>query len=343
MKMNKKYNRFFPYKILAHSDKLEAIARGEIPYPIIMHIYPTNFCNNNCSFCIMKKEKNKYPVQLSKKTLFKAVKSAKRVGVKLIHFSGGGEPTLHPNIIDAMQLARKLGIKTAISTNGSFFSKELPKVANHIRVSINAGTIKTYKDDMKPKAHGLIQVFNNVEKYVKIRNKNKYDCDIGTGFVLSYTNFKDIYQFCKKSNNANADFVHIRPAFLENEDDKIKDIMDDAFMQSEHAKRSFKNLEIFTIKDKFEGYWTPRIYDKCRSTPLIAVLSATGEFIVCQDVFIRFGNLNTENIEKIWGSKEHKKAINKIKLNNCPRCVENNINEIIQHCFINDEVRMDLI
>lgn len=341
--MNKKYNRFFPYKILAYPDRLQAIADGKIPYPVIMHIYPTNFCNNNCTFCIMKEEKQNYPVQLSKRTLFKAIRAAKRVGVKLIHFSGGGEPTLHPDIIEAMILARELEIKTAISTNGSVFLKELPRVANHIRVSINAGTNETYLNNMRPTGHNLNNVFNNIKKYVKIRNENKYECDIGTAFVMSYTNYTDIYQFCRKSNDINVDFVHIRPAFLKGEDWKIQDIMSNAFAQSELAKKEFENLDIFTITDKFEGYWTPRTYSKCRSTPLVAVLSATGEFIICQDVFKRFGNLNTHQFEEIWGNDKHKKTIESIDLSKCPRCVENGINKIIQHCFLNDDVRMDLI
>jgi len=341
--MNKTYNRFFPYKILRYSDKLKDITDGKIPYPVVMHIYPTNFCNNDCSFCIMKNEKDLHRSQLHRETLLKAVRAAKRVGVKLIHFSGGGEPTLHPNLIEAMKLARELGIKTAISTNGAIFLKDLPKVANHIRVSVNAGRNETYLKDMHPKGHNLNTVLDSVKKYMKIRNDNKYECDIGTAFVLSYTNFQDVYWFCKKSSKLNVDFVHIRPAFIKGEDDKIQAIIGDAFAQSELAKKEFKNIDIFTIKDKFEGYWTPRTYDKCRSTPLIAVLSATGEFIVCQDVFIRFGDLNTQKFEEIWGSKEHKEAINKIDISKCPRCVENRINEVIQHCFINDDTRMDLI
>jgi len=46
------YHRFNGFKILAHADKLKQIAAGEIPYPVDLHIYPSNLCNHSCEFCL---------------------------------------------------------------------------------------------------------------------------------------------------------------------------------------------------------------------------------------------------------------------------------------------------
>jgi len=107
------YNRFNPIKTLLYSDRLQQIADGKLPYPIIWHIYPTNKCPLDCGFCIMKNEKQKYRTQLKRKTLLKAVKEASKHAYT-VHFSGGGEPLLHPDIKDAIKLAKDSGLKVAL-------------------------------------------------------------------------------------------------------------------------------------------------------------------------------------------------------------------------------------
>ena len=42
-------------------------------------------------------------------------------------------------------------------------------------------------------------------------------------------------------------------------------------------------LKIFSIAEKFEGYWTPRSYHACRAVLTGVTLRATGDFAVCQD------------------------------------------------------------
>ena len=40
------------------------------------------------------------------------------IGVKAIQFTGGGEPTVHPDHLELFLYAQELGIKTALVTNG---------------------------------------------------------------------------------------------------------------------------------------------------------------------------------------------------------------------------------
>jgi hypothetical protein len=64
---------------------------------------------------------------------------------------------------------------------------------------------------------------------------------------------------------------------------------------------------------------------------------------VCQDVFHKFGDLNTQSIKEIWGSDEHKEAISRINVDSCPRCVMNKSNEIMEKVFINNDIMMELL
>ncbi len=101
-------------------------------------------------------------------------------------------------------------------------------------------------------------------------------------------------------------------------------------------------VKIYAISEKFDGYWNNNRYP-CRSTPLHAVLSATGEFLICQDrLDLRFGNYYKQTFDQIWFSKEHYDLIKKAQSCNI-RCVECRLNEIIERIFINNEICRELL
>ena len=107
---------------------------------------------------------------------------------------------------------------------------------------------------------------------------------------------------------------------------------------------------MFFRVDKFEGFWTKKLYSKCRANPLIAVTSGDGAFLICQDrgirkeeSYLRWGDYNTQSFEEIWNSPTHRKVIDSIDLDKCPRCVENGYNEIIENVFMKDDLKLDIL
>ena len=344
--MTNEYDRFNSWKVLVYADRIKKILAGEFPPPVVMHIYPSNICNLGCEWCIMSEERAKHPVKLEKETFYKAIKDASENDIKLIHISGGGEPLLHPNIYDVLKYNNSLEnrVKIAVSTNGTLLREDLCEYADHIRISLDAGSREIYQ---KVKNKDLFEkAYENIKNLVNYRNNKRIQCDIGLGFVISPENWTDVYNFCKVGSDLKIDFLHIRPAYYPKTDPKnelLKALTPSVLALVEKAKKDFRDVAIFSITEKFDGYWTPRIYDKCRSTPLQAVLTATGEFVVCQDVFIRFGDYNKQSFWEIWNSNEHRQAIEKIDLDRCPRCVENKHNEIIQEMFIKNKARLELI
>ncbi len=82
----------------------------------------TGLCNNNCMFCLDSDRPDKFhrdPEQIKKE-----IKEAKDQGnTKLI--ISGGDPTIHPNIIDFVKYAKKLGYnKIQVITNGRMFASQ---------------------------------------------------------------------------------------------------------------------------------------------------------------------------------------------------------------------------
>lgn len=360
------YTRFQSLKILAHYDKLEAITRGEYPYPIDWHVYPSNICNHKCTFCmfIQNGEQTNFHVKLPRDLLLRAVDDAARTGAVLLHFSGGGEPLLNRHTLEALRHAQALSasrvasggkpLKVAMSTNGALLSPDVAAQVDYIRVSLNAGTPEQHhatNHGGDPRHPGdWHKIMENIAKAVPHKKQ-----DIGLAFVVEHENYKDIPAFCRVAASLGVDFVHIRPGFYYDGamDAAVRGVMEQARLLCEAAKWELRDspLKIFSISEKFEGYWTPRTYHACRAVLTGVCLRATGDFAVCQDrTDLTFGAAyrTGATFESVWHGAEHRAVVDSIhdgdggELTKCPRCVWNTRNQLID-AIETDELRIALV
>ena len=80
-------------------------------------------CNNLCQFCVQGDKRFKFKNRTIKQ-IKQALEEAKDTGNNGVVFTGG-EPTIHPNIIDVVFFASKLGFNPIqIQSNGRMFSIE---------------------------------------------------------------------------------------------------------------------------------------------------------------------------------------------------------------------------
>lgn len=82
----------------------------------------TGLCNNNCLFCLDGDRKDKYHKSISE------IKDKIKVGKELRNnklILSGGEPTIHPNILEFVKYGKELGYgKIQVISNGRMFSSE---------------------------------------------------------------------------------------------------------------------------------------------------------------------------------------------------------------------------
>lgn len=116
-------------KLLKHMDRLQIIQNGGRPKPVMFHMSPCNPCNLTCSFCCFANRNLKE--MLTKEQMIKAVDQFAELGVLGMEFTGGGEPTLHPDLDFMIEYIHNKGIKIGIVTNGS----RLRKIKNWNMVS----------------------------------------------------------------------------------------------------------------------------------------------------------------------------------------------------------------
>lgn len=290
---------------------------------------------------------------LSPEAMRKIPVDAYRFSIPCVIFSGGGDPLLNPHTLGTAKTLKSLGIQVGINNQG--FLLDDPTPFDFIRYSVDAATSETYK-----KIHGVDgweRINKNIRRHYELRAEGS-KIEMGLAFLITPWNWLETEKFVEWADQWNPDFIHLRPAFLDADylDEKYagggEALQNDIIPAlTETAKRLEKeHPNVYFRIDKFEGYWTPKKYTACRATPLIAVTSGDGAFLVCQDRgirkeenYLRWGNYNVERFEDIWQSEEHRKVISAIDLNRCPRCVENGYNEIIESVFMNDGMKLNLL
>ncbi len=101
--------------------------------PRRLSIELTNICNLHCSYCLRDAEALYHsPANfLAPEFLEKVIKQAREVmALERLAFTGG-EPTLHPQFADILELGEAYGLRTTFVTNGWHFERIWPVVLAH--------------------------------------------------------------------------------------------------------------------------------------------------------------------------------------------------------------------
>lgn len=129
-------------KLLQHADRLHEIQRARAFSPITLQLAPTEVCDSDCSFCSVGKR----PMgRIAWHVLEKGVLDFKRLGIKSVELTGGGNPTLYRsdgrNINDVIELcAGKLELDVGLITNSENLMNHLTsrstELLKWVRVSL---------------------------------------------------------------------------------------------------------------------------------------------------------------------------------------------------------------
>lgn len=90
-----------------------------LSHPVLCNYYVTYRCNARCSFCDIWERPSPY---VSLDNAAANLRDLKRMGVKVIDFTGG-EPLLHRQIDELLQMARSMGFITTLTTNTLLYPK----------------------------------------------------------------------------------------------------------------------------------------------------------------------------------------------------------------------------
>jgi len=335
--LRKKNVRYVIHKVKDNYLDMLGIFNGKYAFkgPNTIQIDLTDYCNNNCIACwcnsplLAQERLNKPKDMLPTKLVKDLISETSRMGTREIYFSGAGEPFMHPDILEIIQHAKKLGIACAINTNFTLIDEEIIRELidlkiDNLTVSVWAGSADIYKalhpNKQEEDFHRICDMLyllnskKNLFPRVKIYN------------VICNINYHQIRQMIDFACKAKAEFVEFTVVdTIPNATDKliltaqqaqavleqceaVKDMTRDCrdnhhpqILNFEHFLRRVSN------SDARQAEYDSQFIDTlpCYAGWLFARIMPNGDVNSCLKSH-RFpvGNLHKDSFKKIWNSRK---------------------------------------
>src|SRR3982751_1367479 len=88
--------------------------------PLQCSIYLTDRCNLDCSYCTEYDNSKPHPKLEDLKLWIKKIRDLGTMRIALV----GGEPLMHPNVVEIVRYCRELGFATSLTTNGFLLTRQ---------------------------------------------------------------------------------------------------------------------------------------------------------------------------------------------------------------------------
>lgn len=206
-----------------HTDRINALRSGLPSVPVHLQLVLSDLCNQDCGFCAYRAETGLNAAgfgvrengrwvhnprrMLSTETALGVLEDAAHAGVQGVQFTGGGEPTVHPDHVAIIERAQALGLSTALVTNGV-------RVAEHpvferlawVRVSLDAGEEATYRRTRRSSAWHT--VLRNMSYLGSLSGPV-----FGVGFVVTPENWREIIEATQIAVDVGAQNIRFSAVF----------------------------------------------------------------------------------------------------------------------------------
>lgn len=166
-----------------------------------IYIEITNQCNFHCSFCF----DDQRPVRYIQTDEFSIITSKIRPYTDYIYLHVLGEPMMHPQLSEILEIAKQAGLKVNITTNGSYLTKKEAALSGdnvrQINISLHDLEENIPENQWEEKINQLLKTSGLLASrgiYVSIRlwNKDAIGADkfIQTALTAIQSNYPDISQ-----------------------------------------------------------------------------------------------------------------------------------------------------
>lgn len=308
-------------KLIMHVERLQRWLQGKLVAPIYAEVGLSGSCNHRCVFCSFDYLKYK-PVLLEENVACRFIDEAAKAGVRALLYSGEGEPFLHPRAARIIAFTKQKGIDVAVSTNGVFLKQrtldEVLPFLTWMRVSLNAGTAKTYAKVHGARKEDFSNVLRNLARAVKTKAQTQSQTVLGVQCVLLPQNFKEIVTEAKALRDVGIDYFTVKPFSMHPSSLNGQSHWSLGDKVLFRLRQKLQALETDTFQIIFrtraiEKMREARPYLKCLGLPFAVHVTAAGDVFTC-NYFIgkaqySLGNIKRASLNAILKSTKRQKII----------------------------------
>ena len=318
--------RIDSHKLIYHVERVNDWLKGKNIYPIYLEISLCGKCNQRCIFCSVDYTGHK-PNELDVKYYRKFIAQAARSGVKSVMFAGSGEPLLHKKFSEIVSITKKIGMDVAVTSNGVMFNEDKArkclKSLSWVRISLDAGTARTYSKIHRAKAEDFNVVLNNLKNAVRIRNAHKYECTIGAQFLLLPQNANEMTVLARKLREIGVDYLIIKPysqhPLSVNRLGERINYKRYIGLQEKVERCATRDFKIVFRKQAMKKINNKKSYKKSFGLSFCAYLSEDGDIYPCIEFLGNkkyiLGNIYKQSFKDVWQGDWRKSIMNELETN----------------------------
>lgn len=258
----------------------------------------------------------------------------KEVGVLSVQFTGGGEPTVHPQHEDIFEKALSLGLRCSLVSNGVKWSEpliqELLPRFDWVRVSIDAGNEESYARIRRTPKWNWGHVWGNVSGLAESIRSAQTPCVLGVGFVVTPESWREIGSFSRFAAASGAHNARLTAMFSTEDERPFADIYAQIRVLIDQTRSAVETPQ-FKIYDNFGS----RFEDLKQHAPDYSFCSYqyyTGyvggdlkAYRCCVLAYnkrglIQGGDLSKRSFAEFWASQERKDDLAALDARGCERC-----------------------
>jgi cyclic pyranopterin phosphate synthase len=222
-------NPYSTSKAAWHPDRIEAMRRGEQAAPVELQLIISDLCNHDCHWCAyrasdglssegfggldLKGNQTHNPHRMiATPKVMEILDDAYVMGVKSVIFTGGGEPTVHPDHIGLFKYALDLGLEASLNTNGNLlrtgWERVLPRLT-YIRFSVDAANATEHSQTRRIGLSAYSTVLYNLTHLCAEVKRQGSPCVIGAGYVVTPEGYVNIRDGIKNIRDTGASYVRL--------------------------------------------------------------------------------------------------------------------------------------
>lgn len=300
------------FKLMSHRQFNDYFDNKQV-YPINVEISPSGICNARCENYFYRQDNNALlgldNLYFNKDRMQELIEELAELGVKSISWTGGGEPTTHPNFSEFAQWTKYAGIQQGLFTNALKPINYDPRLFQWIRVT----------QTNKPINEDIVKTLRPCKTLGICLNYSEKDDEDTIKELLSIAERLDAI----KDSSTHTTYVQVRPALK---------IMGDTY-ENEVPKIEHPLLQITNYK--FLGLSTKRNYTECEAYHFAPFIWQDGDVDVCgyqrKNPDYNLGNLYAKGISGKFKTIMDNAPQNVSVIKSCQVCCKlNEMNSIIQ-------------